>query len=77
MSDEQRTCLPVAVWYLYSETEEPLGQTYRGGEDAVPAPGDPIEHAEKRFEVVSYTELRASCATRRFSVVVRAADSGR
>jgi hypothetical protein len=67
----------VAVWYLYSETEEPLGQTYRGGEDAVPAPGDPIEHAEKRFEVVSHTEPRGSCAMRRFGVVLRAAYSER
>lgn len=77
MSGEQRTCLPVAVWFLYSETEEPLGQTYRRGEDAVPAAGVPLEHAGHRFEVVSHAELRASCAMRRFKVIVRRADAER
>ena len=74
MSDEQRTCLPVAVWFLYSETEEPLGQTYRRGEDAVPAAGVHLEHAGQRLEVVRHAELRASCAMRRFKVTVRTAD---
>jgi hypothetical protein len=77
MSDEQGTCLPVAVWFLHSETEEPLGQTYRRGEDAVPAAGVRIEHAGQRFEVVRYAELRASCAMRRFKVVVRTSDGER
>ena len=77
MCDTQRTCLPVAVWFLYSETEEPLGQTYRKGEDAVPAAGDRVEHGDRRFEVVSHAELRTSCAMRRFKVIVRTADGGR
>ena len=71
MSSEHDTCLPVAVWFLYSDADEPLGQIYRGEEDAVPAAGDRIEHEGRMFEVVRYTELRASCAMRRFRVVVR------
>ena len=73
MSGEHDTCLPVAAWFLYSEAEEPLGQMYqknRGG-DAIPAAGDRLEHEGRLFEVVRYTELRASCAMRRFRVVVR------
>ena len=77
MSDEQRTCLPVAVWFLHSETNEPLGQTYRKGKDAVPLAGALVEHAGRQFEVIGHTELRASCAMRRFRVVVRTSDGER
>ena len=68
MSDA--TCLPTTTWFLYSEDDVPLGRVYRRS-----AP-----HAEAQIEdgpgfasaeVVSFTELRATCAMRRFKVVVR------
>ena len=77
MSEEQRTCLPVAVWFIYSEEEKPVGQMYRRDGDAVPTAGDRIEHEGSMFEVVRSTELRASCAMRRFRVVVRKACGSR
>ena len=73
MTQEQNTCLPVAVWFLHAESGDPLGQIYRRGEEAVPHVGPVITGAGKwaRAEVVAYSELRASCAMRRFRVVVR------
>ncbi len=70
MGDRRETCLPTTTWYLFSEEDEPLGQMYRAG---VPEVGAQIEGGQ-RFEVaqvVSFTELRATCAMRRFRVVVR------
>ena len=70
MSDRRETCLPTTTWYLFSEEDEPLGQVFRAG---VPEVGAQIEGGQ-RFEsaqVVSFTELRATCAMRRFRVVVR------
>ena len=62
-----------AVWYLYSEADEPLGQIYRGETNAVPEVGAQLtdggrwEHAE----IVDVRELAPTCAMRRFRVVVR------
>jgi len=70
MSDRSETCLPTTTWYLFSEEDEPLGHIYRAG---VPEVDDQVEGGQ-RFEVaqvVSFTELRATCAMRRFRVVVR------
>ena len=64
MSDRPETCLPTTTWYLFSEEDEPLGQIYRAG---VPEVGAQIEGGQ----VVSFTELHATCAMRRFRVVVR------
>ena len=73
MTQEQNTCLPVAVWFLHAESGDPLGQIYRRDEEAVPYVGLVITGAGTfaRAEVVQYTELRATCAMRRFRVVVR------
>ncbi len=70
MSDGPETCLPTTAWYLFSEEDEPLGQIYRAGLPEVDAQiegGQGFETAQ----VVSFTELRATCAMRRFRVVVR------
>ncbi len=64
------TCLPTTTWFLYSEEDVPLGSVYR---KSVPEVGDDIEERED-FEaatVLSFTELRATCAMRRFKVVVQ------
>jgi hypothetical protein len=73
MSDSPETCLPTTTWFLYSEgEEEPLGSIYR---KALPEVGASIEEDATRgikaAEIVSFTELRATCAMRRFKVVVR------
>ena len=70
MSNRPETCLPTTTWYLFSEEDEPLGQIYRAGPPEVDAQiegGQGFETAR----VVSFTELRATCAMRRFRVVVR------
>ena len=64
MSEREETCLPTTVWYLFDEDDKPLGQIYR--------PGFPEEGLRfEKGEVVSFTELRATCAMRRFRVIVR------
>lgn len=62
-----------AVWFLYSEQREPLGQIYRGEGKAVPEVGAKLTDGGKwrTAEVVEFEELRSACAMRRFSVVVR------
>ncbi len=70
MSDRAETCLPTTTWYLFTEEDEPLGQIYRAGLPEVDAQiegGQGFEIAQ----VVSFTELGATCAIRRFRVVVR------
>jgi hypothetical protein len=75
MTRQTDTCLPAAVWFLFSEQGEPLGQTYRGRGHAVPAVGEPLADGDgwAGGVVVGFTELAATCAMRRFRVVVRAA----
>ena len=70
MSDSPEACLPTTTWYLFSEEDEPLGQMYRAG---VPEVGDQIAGGQgfEVAQVVSFAELRATCAMRRFRVVVR------
>ena len=73
MSDSSNppdTCLPTTTWFLYTEEDVPVGSVYR---KSLPEVGDRIEESED-FEaatVVSFTELRATCAMRRFKVVVQ------
>ena len=64
------TCLPTTTWFLYSEDDVPLGRIYRSSDPQVEAQ---IEDGPgfASAEVVSVTELRATCAMRRFKVVVR------
>ena len=71
MSNESETCLPTTTWFLYSEVEdEPLGRIYRKG---IPKVGGQIEGGQgfQSAEIVSFEELRATCAMRRFKVVLR------
>ena len=70
MSDSPETCLATTRWYLYSEDDEPLGSIYRSAHPEVDAV---IEDGPgfKTAQVSSFTELRATCAMRRFRVVVR------
>ena len=68
------TCLPVAVWYLHTEDGAPIGQIYRKASEAVPSVGAPRRVGVAGWgtvEVVSFEELTATCAMRRFRVVVR------
>lgn len=58
------------MWFLYSEDDVALGSIYRSGHPEI---GAKIENGPefKSAQVVSFTELRATCANRRFKVVVR------
>ena len=62
-----------AAWFLFSEADEPLGPVFRGPDEAVPVVGERLTDGDRWVvaEVVSFEELRASCAVRRFRVVVR------
>ena len=72
MTDRDRTCLPMAVWFLVTEQGEPMGQVYRSGEDSLPAAAAArIDRDGTALEVVGFTELQATCAMRRFRMVVR------
>ena len=68
MSDA--TCLPTTTWFLYSEDDVPLGRVYMR---SAPQAESQIEDRQgfASAEVGSFTELRATCAMRRFKVVVR------
>ena len=70
MSDSVDTCLPTTIWFLYSEEDAPMGSIYRKN---LPEVGAQVEERQgfTAAQVVSFTELRATCATRRFKVVVR------
>jgi hypothetical protein len=70
MTSETPTCLPTTAWFLFDEDGQALGQVYK---KALPQAGVPIDGGP-RFEaavVVEFTELQATCAMRRFRVVVR------
>ncbi len=76
---EQRseTCLPSATWFLFAEEDaKPLGQIFRSGDSAVPTVGEQVtlRGDAQNAVVVDFTELRATCAIRRFRVVVRMVD---
>ena len=73
MTDPQRTVRPVAVWFLYSEADEPLGQLYRDSDWAVPMAGASLRDGTKwkSAQVVSFLELRSACEIRRFRVIIR------
>ena len=70
MSPKPDTCVPTTTWYLFSEDGEPLGQIYRRGVPEV----DVVIQGREQFQaaqVLSFSELRTTCAMRRFRVVVR------
>jgi hypothetical protein len=70
---QKTTTLPSAVWFVFSETGEPLGQVYRNEGEHIPAVGAQLAEGPKwkRAEVMDFAELRATCAIRRFRVVIR------
>ena len=70
MADPADTCLPTTTWFLYTEEDVPVGTVYR---KSLPEVGDRIDERQdhEAATVVSFTELRATCAMRRFKVVVR------
>ena len=73
MTSQPDNCLPVAVWFLYTEAGEPLGRVYRSGDEMLPSSGDRLKDAERwgKAEVIAHEELTPTCAMRRFKVVVR------
>ena len=64
------TCLPTSVWFLSDEHGRPLGQIYRPDSPQI---GDEITGANTfvRAEIIAFEELRPTCASRRFKVVLR------
>lgn len=70
MTSETPTCLPTTAWFLFDEGGQALGQVYR---PTMPKVGARIERGQRfqTAEVVEFTELRPTCAMRRFRVVVR------
>lgn len=73
MTEHQANVTPTAVWFLISQEGQPLGQVYRGKEEALPLAGVRLTNgpAWKRIEVVESRELASTCGLRRFRVVVR------
>ena len=73
MTTQPDNCLPVAIWFLHTDADEPRGRLYRSGEEMLPSTGVLLEDAERwgKAEVVAFEELRPTCAMRRFKVVVR------
>ena len=59
-ASSSRTCLPLAVWFLYSERDQPLSQVYRREEDAVPSVGARIDNGTngKSLDAIEFGELR-------------------
>ena len=71
LSNTSETCLPTTAWFLYSEVGyESLGRVYRRDEPEV---GGQIEAGQgnQTAEIISFEELRATCAMRRFKVILR------
>ena len=76
MQAQEEKARSAAVWFLVSESDEPLGLLFREAGGAVPTKGARIEDGEKwkAAEVVEFSELYSTCASRRFRVVVRVLD---
>ena len=74
MGSQQRTEAIEAVWFLYSEDEQPMGRVYRREGEPAPAIGLRFRHGdgEAEVEIVRCRELGPTCLMRRFRVVVRA-----
>ena len=70
MTTETPSCLPTTAWFLFDEDGQALGQVYW---PAAPRVGVRIEGGGRfeAAEVAKFTELPATCAMRRFRVVVR------
>ena len=71
LSNPDETCLPTTTWFLYSEVQgKPMGRIYRV---SIPKVKDHVEGGQGNQvgEIVRVEELRATCAMRRFKVILR------
>ena len=73
MAMQQQTAAVSAVWFVYSEGNEPLGRVYMDGDAAAPTAGAAIADGEgwRRAEIAAVRELAPTCAMRRFRVTIR------
>ena len=71
----QQTEAISAVWFLYSEANEPMGRLYRREGEGEPVVGAAITDGEQwdGAEIVEAKELTPTCLMRRFRVVIRVA----
>ena len=71
----QQTEAISAVWFLYSEANEPMGRLYRREGEGEPVVGAAIADGEQweGAEIVEAKELTPTCLMRRFRVVIRIA----
>ena len=76
MSDPKVRQRPVAVWFLYSEDNQPLGQLYRSQGEEMPVVGARLSDGErwKTADVLAFEEIRSVCEMRRFRVIIRVLD---
>ncbi len=68
-----------AVWFVYSETGEPMGRLYRGdGDELAPVVGAllPKDGEWRSGEITGVRELAPTCAMRRFRVSARVDGEG-
>ena len=65
-----QTCIPTVTWFLSNEDGRPVGQIRRS---EIPAVGMSFASDGKfeEAEIIEVTELRPSCAMRRFKVIAR------
>lgn len=70
---QQQTAAVSAVWFVYSERNEPLGRAYMDAEASAPTAGAAIADGEgwRRSEIAAVRELAPTCAMRRFRVTIR------
>lgn len=71
----QQTEAISAVWFLYSEANEPMGRLYRREGEGQPVVGATITSDELELgsaEIVEARELTPTCLMRRFRVTIRA-----
>ena len=74
MSNGEQTEAIGAVWFLYSEDEQPMGRTYRCEGEPTPELGLRFLFGDegKEVEIIGFRELGPTCLMRRFRVEVRA-----
>ena len=70
---QQQTAAVAAVWFVYSEGNEPLGRVYMDADASAPAVGAAIADGAgwRQCEIASARELAPTCAMRRFRVTIR------
>lgn len=73
MTSQGQTEAIEAVWFLYSEDEQPMGRLYRREGEPNPQLGLHFVHGDEgqEVEILQFRELGPTCMMRRFRVVVR------